>query len=165
NGIGVLSGNGDGTFGVAQKTAFTADGGSVAVADFNLDGTPDLTYTGAGNTYITLQQPLTGALTINATPAVDHFVFSAPGSALAGTSITLTVTAQDAANNPFAGYTGTITFSSTDSQAILPANATLTNGVGTFSVTLKTAGSKTVTVADTVTSTISGTSAIEVSAA
>jgi uncharacterized repeat protein (TIGR01451 family) len=42
---------------------------------------------------------------------------------------------------------------------VLPANSTLSNGVGTFPATLKTAGSQTVTAADTVTSSATGTSA------
>ena len=67
------------------------------------------------------------------------------------------------------GYTGTVHFTSTDGQAVLPANYTFTGGdagVKTVSVTLKTAGSKTVTATDTVTGTITGTSgSVNVSAA
>src|SRR5439155_347189 len=50
------------------------------------------------------------------------------------------------------GYRGTVHFSSTDSQAILPANYTFTaadNGVHTFSVTFKTAGTCSLTAIDT----------------
>ncbi len=36
-------------------------------------------------------------------------------------------------------------FTSTDGQAVLPANSTLTLGTGTFSGTLKTAGTQTIT--------------------
>ena len=45
-----------------------------------------------------------------------------------------------ATNAMATGYTGTVHFTSSDGAAVLPANSTLTNGVGTFSVTLKTAG-------------------------
>ena len=61
------------------------------------------------------------------------------------------------------GYTGTIAFTSSDLQAVLPANYTFVpanNGVAVFTsgVTLKTAGSQTVTATDTTTSgTSSGT--------
>ena len=41
---------------------------------------------------------------------------------------------------------------------MLPANSTLTSGAGTFSITLKTAGSQTLTTTDTVNATITGTS-------
>jgi hypothetical protein len=70
----------------------------------------------------------------------------------------VTVTAQDASGNTATGYTGTVHLTSTDTAAILGADATLTNGVGTFTVTLKTAGITTVTATDTLTSTITGTS-------
>jgi hypothetical protein len=41
---------------------------------------------------------------------------------------------------------------------VLPANTTLTNGVGTFSATLNTVGSESITATDTVTASITGTS-------
>src|SRR5205814_3810038 len=43
--------------------------------------------------------------------------------------------------------------------------STLTNGVGSFSVVLKTAGTETVTATDTVTSSISGSASLTVNAA
>ena len=52
------------------------------------------------------------------------------------------------------GYTGTVHFTSSDAQAGLPANYTFTGGdAGThvFSVTLKTAGTQSITATDTVT--------------
>jgi YVTN family beta-propeller protein len=95
-----------------------------------------------------------------------HFMVTAPTNATAGTAFNVMVTALDASNNTATGYTGTVHFTSTDGQATLPANSTLTSGVGTFTVTLKTAGAQTVTATDTVTATITGTSgAITVSAA
>src|SRR5207249_3226062 len=57
-------------------------------------------------------------------------------------------------------------FSSTDTQAGLPANSTLTAGVGTFAATLKTVGTQTVAVNDVGTPSLTGTSnSITVSAA
>ncbi len=83
----------------------------------------------------------------------------ATGSTMAGTAFNFTVTALDAYNNTATGYTGTVHFTSSDGQAVFGANnVTLNNGVGTFSVTLKTAGSQTLTATDTTTSTIVGTS-------
>ena len=49
-------------------------------------------------------------------------------------------------------------FTSTDGAAVLPANSTLTNGTGTFSATLKTVGTQTITATDTVTASITGAS-------
>jgi hypothetical protein len=76
------------------------------------------------------------------------------------------VTAQDAFNNTATAYGGTVHFTSSDGQAVLPANTTLSSGTGSFSATLKTAGSQTITATDTVTASVTGTSnAIAVSAA
>ena len=64
---------------------------------------------------------------------------------------------------------GTVHFTSTDAQAVLPANYTFTAGdagAHTFSVTLETAGTQTITATDTVTGSITGTqSGITVNAA
>ncbi|HEX7422200.1 MAG TPA: hypothetical protein VF505_20135 [Thermoanaerobaculia bacterium] len=92
------------------------------------------------------------------TAPATHFVVSAPASATAGTAFNFTVTAQTATNTTATTYSGTVHFTSTDGAAVLPANATLVNGVGTFSATLKTAGSQTITATDTVTASITGTS-------
>src|SRR5205085_1982790 len=55
---------------------------------------------------------------------------------------------------------------STDGISSLPADSTLSAGTGTFSATLRTAGSQTITATDTVDSAITGTSnGIAVSAA
>jgi Domain of unknown function DUF11/Bacterial Ig-like domain (group 2)/Divergent InlB B-repeat domain len=87
-----------------------------------------------------------------------HFSVTAPGTATAGTPFSVTVTALDASNAVVTGYTGTVHFTSSDTQAVLPANSTLTNGVGTFSATLKTAGAQTIAATDTVTAMITGAS-------
>jgi autotransporter-associated beta strand protein len=98
-----------------------------------------------------------GAIAVSAGTAT-HFTVTAPATAIAGTAINFTVTAQDASNNTATAYNGTVHFSGSDSAATLPANSTLTNGTGTFSATLRTAGSQTVTATDTVTSSTTGTS-------
>src|SRR5262249_47743099 len=61
----------------------------------------------------------------------------------AGDTVTITVKALDALNRPDPTYRGTIHFTSTDLQAVLPADYTFSaadNGQHTFDVTLKTAG-------------------------
>ena len=92
------------------------------------------------------------------TAAATHFSLTAPASWSPGSAFNFGVTALDAANNVAPTYSGTIHFTSTDSQALLPANSTLTNGAGTFSATLNTLGSQTITATDTVTVSITGTS-------
>jgi hypothetical protein len=100
-------------------------------------------------------------------PVATHFsVTLATPSATAGTAFSLTVTALDASNVAVGNYLGTIHFTSSDPQAALPADAKLMNGAGTFSATLKTAGSQTIIVTDATTPLISSTSgAVNVSAA
>jgi hypothetical protein len=63
--------------------------------------------------------------------------------------VSFTVTAEDAYNNTITGYTGTTHFTSSDGNSVLPGNHTLTSGTGTFSVTLKTAGSISIIATDT----------------
>ena len=76
----------------------------------------------------------------------------------------------DSNGNVVPSYTGTVAFTSSDPfPAVLPANYTFTatdQGVHTFSggVTLFTAGSQTVTVQDTATSSITGSATVAVSA-
>jgi hypothetical protein len=116
----------------------------------------------------TVTASITGASnSINVTGAAvaTHFSVAAPGVATAGTAFNFTVNALDSSNNVATTYSGTVHFTSTDVQAVLPANSTLTNGAGTFSVTLKTADSQTITATDRVTAAIAGTSnSIQVSA-
>jgi hypothetical protein len=87
-----------------------------------------------------------------------HLSVTAPAAGTAGTAFNFVVTALDASNNTASGYSGTVHFSSSDPQAVLPVNSTLTNGMGNFSATLKTAGGQTITATDTVTALITGTS-------
>jgi large repetitive protein len=97
--------------------------------------------------------------TFNITPgAATQLTVSAPAAATAGTPFNVTVTALDAAGNTATGYSGTVHFTSTDGSATLPSDGVLTNGTGTFSARLATAGSQTITARDTVTSSIAGTS-------
>ena len=105
---------------------------------------------------------------LNGAPIVQKLSASAPTSATAGQSFTVTVTAANTQGNPVPGYQGTVSFSSSDSQAVLPANYTFTNadaGVHQFSVTLKTAGSQTVRAVDVADPTLAVTVTVGVTAA
>ena len=130
--------NGTGSFSAILKTT---GGETITAID---TGNPLLM--GASNT-----------ISVNAA-AATHFSLSGQNSAIVGAPYSVTVDAFDAFGNVATGYNGTIHFTSSDPQAILPGNSTLTNGSGTFSVTLKTAASETITATDTVTSSITGTS-------
>src|SRR5262249_33458427 len=87
---------------------------------------------------------------------------------LAGTPVSLTVTALDAANNTVTAYAGTVHFTSTDPSAGLPADYTFTaadGGVHTFpgGATLRTVGTQTVTVTDKAAGSVTGSTTITVS--
>src|SRR5437870_8288782 len=101
---------------------------------------------------------LTGA------PVVQDLRVTAPATVTAGQAFTLTVTAENSQGNPVDGYSGTVHFSSSDTSpgVLLPADSTLTHGQGSFSVTLATAGSQTVTVSDS-TNSLSTTVSLTVS--
>ena len=93
--------------------------------------------------------------------AATHLVVSSGTSQVAGTPFTVTVTAEDAYGNTATGYTGTVHFSSSDSGSgvNLPSNYAFQagdNGVKSFSVTLVTVGSQSITATDTVTGSITG---------
>ena len=83
-----------------------------------------------------------------------------PTTDTAGTTQTFTVTAYDTYGNVATGYVGTVKFASSDSQAVLPANATITpedQGTFYFTATLKTAGTQSITATDTSTGSLKGT--------
>src|SRR5262249_35232366 len=63
---------------------------------------------------------------------------------------TFTLTARDPYGNLATGYGGTVHFTSSDPQAVLPADGTLSNGAGQFSATLKTVGYQSLTATDSV---------------
>jgi hypothetical protein len=92
--------------------------------------------------------------------AVTHFGVLAPSSVTAGATFNVTVTALDQLDNPVAGYTGTVHFTSADGAAVLPADSMLTSGVGTFSATLNGLGNQTISVFDTADNSILGTSGL-----
>jgi poly(hydroxyalkanoate) depolymerase family esterase len=87
--------------------------------------------------------------------------------ATAGTAQTMTVSAGDASGAVMTGYRGTVTFSSTDGRASLPADYTFVPedyGVHSFTggVTLRSAGTQTVTAADRATTTVTGSQTVTV---
>jgi sugar lactone lactonase YvrE len=74
-----------------------------------------------------------------------------PAFISAGTDGTFTVTARDPAGNVATGFTGTVHFTSTDPQAVLPPDYTFTaddQGVHTFDATLVSGGTFSLTAAD-----------------
>jgi hypothetical protein len=101
-------------------------------------------------------------------PGATHLSMSAVSSTTAGAPFSITVSVLDANNNVFKGYTGTVHFTSSDGQAVLPANYSFTSadaGVHTFTsaATLRTAGSETLAATDTNSGSITGSTTVAVS--
>jgi hypothetical protein len=81
-------------------------------------------------------------------PTVSFAVAADDPNPTAGQTINVTVTAQDAFGNTTPDYNPTVHFDSSDGQAMLPPDTMLTGGTGTFAVTLKTAGTQSITATD-----------------
>jgi hypothetical protein len=101
-------------------------------------------------------------IVVNPAAASTLQVNGFPSSVTAGTAYNFTVTAFDAYGNIATGYRGTVTFSSSDSQSVLPSNYPFISsdaGAHSFSATLNTAGTQSITATDTVNAGITGTEA------
>src|SRR5262249_51905190 len=104
----------------------------------------------------------TGSASVTVTPASASTIAVSgfPSATAVGISHSFTVTAKDAYGNVATGYTGTVHFTSSDPTAVLPADYTFVsgdNGTHTFSATLNTAGSQSITATDKSNSSITGT--------
>ena len=89
---------------------------------------------------------------------VVKLAVTTPPTVTSGGPFAAAVTAQDGNGNTVFTYADMVHFSSTDPIATLPPDTSLAQGAGTFSVTLKTTGSQSITVNDTATPGINGTS-------
>src|SRR5205807_2160131 len=111
----------------------------------------------AGSQGVTATDTSNGSLTASQTLAISpaaavSLTLNGLSNTIAGTSQTATVALYDPYGNVASGYTGTVRFSSSDVQAVLPASYTFSSGdagVHRFPVTLKKAGSQTVRATDT----------------
>jgi Ca2+-binding RTX toxin-like protein len=140
---GVLLGNGGNSFRAGGYSAAGQGPIAVAAGDFNGDGRPDLAAADFS----------AGVSVLRNTGDWRAFQLGGfPSPTTAGQAHALTVTALDNNGNPLPGYTGTVHFTSSDPQAALPADYTFIaadNGTHTFTATLKTAGTQSITVTDT----------------
>ena len=125
-------------------------------------GYQSLTATDTVNAALTAVQ---GSILVNAA-AASRLVLSYPSSVKANTRFSLTVTVVDAYGNVVTGYTGTLSFSSSDSSANLPRKYTFSaadQGVHTFTgLVLKKKGKQTITVTDSLNSSLTGSALIDV---
>lgn len=136
-------------------TFTAADGGTHSFsATLKTAGTQSLTVTDTTTGSLTATQ--TG-ITVNPASANTVTVAGFPSPTNAGVAHNFTITARDPYGNLATGYTGMVHFSSSDGQAVLPANSTLTNGMGQFSAMLNTAGTQSLTATDTINASLIGT--------
>lgn len=113
-------------------------------------GTFSVTFKRAGNETINVADGgITGSQSVQISPAPvsSLSIIGLPGSQIAGTPEPFSVTAFDPYGNVATGDNDTLSFSSSDPQAVLPSGS-LTNGTGTFTLTLKTTGTQSLTVHD-----------------
>jgi fibronectin type 3 domain-containing protein len=132
-----------------QYTFKTADDGAHTF-------TPGVTFETTGAQSVSASDASNSSITGSAGTTVESsetFLFSGlPANATAGSTFTVTVTATTSLGGIDATYSGTVQFASSDAAALLPSNYTFVasdDGVHTFSITLKTAGTQSVTVSDT----------------
>jgi hypothetical protein len=143
----------DGAASLPMDTTFGAvDAGQRSFsATLNTPGTQSITATDKAISTIKGTQ---AGISVTSLPVAASFVvagFASPSSA--GTAQTFTVTAKDGFGKIATGYAGTIHFTSSDPQAALPADYTFIpgtdKGAHTFTATLKTAGTRSITAVDT----------------
>ena len=85
----------------------------------------------------------------NQADVASKFDVSGPTSELtAGEVVNFSIIARDRFNNVADSYSNTVTLSTTDTNAVLPETGVLTNGIGNFEATPITAGTQSLTVAD-----------------
>src|SRR5262249_18140861 len=149
----------------AGTVQFTSQGWAVLPEDYTFTAADQGVHTfsailrRAGTQWITaLNDPwshvATGTLgDITVTPAAGA-TFTAggfPSLVTAGVAGSFTVAAYDPYGNLATGYTGTVHFTSSDAQTVLPADYTFTAadaGWHSFSATLKTPGTQSLTATD-----------------
>lgn len=112
----------------------------------------------AGTQTVTIQDLFNPAVSVTqsgiqvTSAAAATITTSTLSGTVAGVAQSYTVTARDAFGNIATGYRGTVSASSSDTQAALTAAYIFTAadaGVHTFSITFKSAGGQTITVTDT----------------
>jgi hypothetical protein len=159
----VLLGNGNGTFQASQNFAAGNEPLALAVGDFNRDGWPDVVTVNPAFDEVSAG---TVAVLLNAadwpgSSQATRFAMSGfPSPVAAGTTATFTITAQTASGTTATNYTGTVHFTTSDPRAVLPADYTFNAadaGVHAFSVTLRSAGSQSLTATDRATKSLTGT--------
>ena len=100
----------------------------------------------------TASSAINASASLNVTTTAQVIALTGSGQTVtAGSAQSVTVTLTDNFGNVATNYTGTVHFTSTDGQAVLPADYTFTaadQGKHTFQVTFKTAGAQSLSATD-----------------
>jgi hypothetical protein len=158
-GVGPLQNNG----GPTQTMALLP--GSLAIGNGNNALAPATDQRGVKRLDVAGETTDIGAYEVLTPTAASLAVAGFPSTTTAGTAGAFTVTAKNSDGTTATGYAGTVHLTSSDPQAVLPADYTFTSadqGVHTFTATLKTAGTQWITATDTVPSGLNGTEGITV---
>jgi uncharacterized repeat protein (TIGR03803 family) len=162
-----MDGNGN-LYGTSEGTAFELPKGSNTINTlFSFNGSNGtypvggLVMDGGGNLYgvTTIGGAANDGTVFELSNGLSFAVSAFPSPSTAGTADSFNVTALNADGTVNTGYTGTVTFSSSDPQAVLPANYTFTaadQGMHTFTATLETAGTQSITATATANSSTVG---------
>ncbi len=153
--------------GLPADSTFTSNdrGAHVFFLSLKTAGTQSLAVTDTANPAFASSQ--SSILVVPAMPTV-WIVTGLSATSTAAVAQTFTLTAMDSYGNVATNYTSTVHFSSMDAQAVLPPNYAFTSadaGKHTFTVTLKTSGTQTITFADTFFTALTATAPITVSPA
>jgi hypothetical protein len=133
--IGILEGNGDGTFQTAVTVPTNGEGSNgIAAADLNGDGKPDLVVANPSSATVSVLLNDTGSA-----PPVTTLT-SAPNPSVVGQSVILTASV----TSPLAVPTGSVNFS--DGGTLL-GTSSLNNGIASFNVAFPNAATHTLTAA------------------
>jgi hypothetical protein len=133
------------------------------VGDFNGDGFPDVAV--ADNGFSSAAALVNDQMWSGPTYlAMSGF----PSATTAGLTHGFTITVENSFGQVIPSYTGTVRFTSTDPQAVLPTDYTFNagdQGVDAFTATLKTAGTQTITATDTANANLTGSETASVNPA
>jgi len=105
----------------------------------------------AGNQSVSVRGGAAGDIAGSATvavvpaPVLSAFTVRLPKAVLTGVPVMVALSAVDADGRPVWGYSGTVSLTSTDAAAVLPATVTFVNGRAYARVTFKTLGEQSIT--------------------
>ena len=104
-----------------------------------------------------LGRSLDGGAAVTVLPAAVASLDLAGASGAIGVARPITVVGRDSFGNIASSYTGTVHVTSSDPNAVLPGDVTLTSGSATFNIKLLTVGTQTITATDVANSALTGT--------